>query len=220
MVEIKGQTAMETWRKILHSITTNGESFKDERNKICKEILNITATIETTEDILKPLETLSKFNKWVYPEAEEIKKSILYKDNSSEYYYNYGKRAFYIDKVNQIDDYIIPLLKKNPKSKRGIVVFYSPKRDTLPIRKETPGVVMINFNVRNNKLCSTMVIRSNDMFHGWPANIAQAYFLTEYIADKLNYPIGVITTFSISAHIFEEQFDDIKKVLGKIKKKS
>jgi len=181
--------------------------------KICKEVLNVSATIEFTEDILKPLETLSKFNKWVYPDSEEIKKSILFKENSSEYYYNYGKRAFYMDKINQIDDFVIPILKKNPNSKRAVVVFYAPKRDTLPLRKETPGIIMIQFMIRNNKLSSTMVIRSNDMFHGWPANIAQAYFLTKYVADELHYPISSISTFSVSAHIFEEQFEDIKKVL-------
>jgi thymidylate synthase len=217
MVEIKGKTSMEVWKKILASIMKNGESYKDRRNKICKEELNITATIETPDEILKPIETLAKFNKWDYPSPDLIKKSILFKEDSSEYYYNYGKRAFYMDKVNQVDDYIIPLLKKTPSSKRGIVVFYSPRRDTLPLRKETPGVVMINFVVRNHKLCASMVIRSNDMFHGWPGNVAQAFFLTQYIAGELNYPIGTITTYSISAHIFEEQFDDIKKVIGRKK---
>jgi len=213
MVEIKGKTATEVWKKILLTIMKEGESFKDRRDRICKEAVNVSATIQTMDGIIKPIETLNKFNKWVYPSPDQIKKSIIYKGESSEYYYNYGKRAFFIDRVNQIDDYLIPLLKKSPTSKRGIVVFYSPKRDTLPLRKETPGVVMINFNIRNNKLCSTMVIRSNDMFHGWPGNVAQAYFLTKYVADELNYPIGSISTFSISAHIFEEQFEDIKKIL-------
>lgn len=215
MVEIRGKTAQETWKKVLAFIMKEGEAYKDRRNKLCKETLNLTATIETPEEIFKPFDTLNKFNKWVYPSLDEIKKSILFKENSSEYYYNYGKRAFYIDKVNQIDDYIIPLLKKTPTSKRGIVVFYSPKRDTLPLRKETPGMVMVNFAIRNKKLCCSAVIRSNDMFHGWPANIAQIYFLTQYIAEKLNYQVGEITTYSISAHIFESQFEDIKKVVGK-----
>lgn len=213
MVEINGKTATEVWKKILSVIMKEGDSFKDRRGRICKETLNVSATIQTMEGIIKPIETLNKFNKWVYPTPEQIKQSIIYKGESSEYYYNYGKRAFFIDRVNQIDDYIIPLLKKTPNSKRGIVVFYSPRRDTLPLRKETPGVVMINFNIKNNKLCSTMVIRSNDMFHGWPGNIAQAYFLTKYVADELNYPLGSISTFSISAHIFEEQFEDIKKII-------
>jgi thymidylate synthase len=213
MVEIKGKTATEVWKKILVTIMKEGESFKDRRDRICKEAVNVSATIQTMDGIIKPIETLNKFNKWVYPSPDQIKQSIIYKGESSEYYYNYGKRAFFIDRVNQIDDYLIPLLKKDPRSKRGIVVFYSPKRDTLPLRKETPAVVMINFNIRNNKLCSTMVIRSNDMFHGWPGNVAQAYFLTKYVADELNYPIGSISTFSISAHIFEEQFEDIKKII-------
>jgi thymidylate synthase len=215
MVEIRGKTAQETWKKVLAFIMKEGEAYKDRRNKLCKETLNLTATIETPEEIFKPFDTLNKFNKWVYPSLDEIKKSILYKENSSEYYYNYGKRAFYMDKVNQIDDYILPLLKKTPTSKRGIVVFYSPKRDTLPLRKETPGMVMVNFAIRNKKLCCSAVIRSNDMFHGWPANVAQIYFLTQYIAEKLNYQVGEITTYSISAHIFESQFEDIKKVVGK-----
>ncbi len=216
MVEISGKTSTEVWKKILKTIMTEGDSFKDRRKRICKEILNVCATIQTTDGIMKPIETLTKFNKWIYPTPEKIKNSILNKEDSSEYYYNYGKRAFDLDGINQIDDYLIPLLKKTPTSKRGIVVFYSPEKDTLPLRKETPGIVMINFIIRDNKLHSTMVIRSNDMFHGWPGNVAQAYFLTEYVAEELNYPIGSITTFSISAHIFEEQFEDIKKVIGRI----
>ena len=39
MVEIKEKTAMETWKKILKLINTSGESFKDRRNKICKEVV-------------------------------------------------------------------------------------------------------------------------------------------------------------------------------------
>jgi len=215
MAEIKAKTASEAWKKMLKFIMSEGDSYKDGRDKICKETINLIVTVENMAGILAPLDSLSKSSKWVYPSAEEIKKSILYKDNSSEYYYNYGKRAFYMDRINQIDDYVIPLLKKSPMSKRAIVIFFAAKRDTLPLRKEIPGVIMIDFVIRNNKLCSTMVIRSNDMFYGWPANIAQAYFLTKYVADELNYPIGTITTFSNSAHIFEEQFDDIKKIVGK-----
>ena len=214
MVEIKGKTANEVWRKLLASIMKNGESYLDRRNRICKEALNVVATIESVEGITKPIETLNKFNKWVYPSEEQIKNFILNKEDSSEYYYNYGERAFNFEGINQVDEYIIPLVKKTPTSKRAIVMFYSTK-DSLPLRKEVPGLVSINFEIRNNQLHSTLIIRSNDMCHGWPGNVAQAYYLTEYVANELNCKIGSITTFSISAHIFEEQFDDIKKILKK-----
>jgi len=213
---IKGKTAMEVWKQILDHIIHNGGEFKDRKDRICKESLNITATVETTEGITKPIEMLNKFNKWVYPTPDQIRASILGKDpHVSEYYYNYGQRAFDFNGLNQIDDYVIPLLRKTPTSKRALVVFFNPQKDTIEPRKEIPGVVMMNFNIREGKIHTTMIIRSNDMFHGWPGNIAQAYFISEYISKELNYPIGNITTVSISAHIFNTQFEDIYKVIGK-----
>lgn len=212
---IKEQTAEEVWKQILKHILKKGEEFVDNKKRLCKEALNITAIIEDTKNINKPIEILNSFDRWVYPPLDEIKGAILGKKDSSGYYYNYGERAFNYNGVNQIDDYIIPLLKKTPISKRAIVVFYGPDKDSLPIKKEASGVVMMNFNIRNGKLHTTMVIRSNDMFFGWPGNIVQAYYLADYIGKELNYPLGTITTVSISAHVFEKQFEAIKKVLGK-----
>src|SRR3989344_1582136 len=179
-MEIKEKTAEKTWKSILKHVLENGTEFIDGKNRLCKEALNIVATIEDTKDITKPIEILSSFKKWVYPSLEELKSSILKKDSTS---------------------------------KRGIVVFYGPEKDTLPLKKETPGMVMMNFNIRNKKLHATVVIRSNDLFYGWPCNIVQAYFLADYISRELNVQIGSITTISISAHLFEEQFEYINKIL-------
>jgi len=215
-MEIKGKTALEVWRKILDKVMAEGGEFEDRKDRLCKEYLNMVAVIETTEGITKPIEILNKFNKWLYPSPNQIKASILGKDpNVSEYYYNYGQRAFNFNGMDQINDYIIPLLRKNPTSKRAIVVIGDPMKDAFVKRKEVPGLSMMNFHIRGGKIHSTMVIRSNDMFYGWPGNIAQAYYIAEYLSKELNYPIGTITTVSVSAHIFGNQFQDIYKVIGK-----
>jgi len=214
-MQIKGKTATEVWRKILEYILDNGKDCGDINGNKFREILNITAVIEDPENIITPIEILNRFNKWVYPSYKSIKASILGEEDPSEYYYNYGDRAFNFKDINQINNYVIPLLKKNPASKRAVVMFYNPELDSFTNKKEIPGLVMVNFNIREGKIHTTMVLRSNDMFHGWTANIIQAYFLAEYIGKELNYPVGTISTHSISAHIFEEQFDDIKKVLGR-----
>jgi len=216
MTQIKEKTAIKAWKKILDHVLREGREFIDRRDNLCKESLNVVATVESVENVLKPIKILNMFNKWIYPSPEQIKESILGNDpHSSEYYYNYGERAFSFNGLNQIDSYIIPLLKKNPNSKRAIVVFFNPEKDIADNKKEIPGLVMMNFNIRDGKINTTMVIRSNDMFHGWPANIAQAYFITEYLSKELNYPIGDLTTVSVSAHIFEGQFEDIGKVVGR-----
>src|SRR3989344_934013 len=214
-MEIKEKTAEKTWKSILKHVLENGTEFIDGKNRLCKEALNIVATIEDTKDITKPIEILSSFKKWVYPSLEELKSSILEKEDSPGYYYHYGSRAFNYSGINQINDYILPLLKKDPTSKRGIVVFYGPEKDTLPLKKETPGMVMVNFNIRDKKLFTTIIIRSNDLFFGWPGNMVQIRYLAEYVGKELNVPVGPITTISISAHIFEKQFEDIKKVIGR-----
>jgi len=213
-MEIKEKTAEQAWKKMLKYVLENGEEFTDRKKRICKETLNITTVIENIEGITKPLEILSSFKRWVYPSLEELKAFMLEKEDIPGYYYHYGSRAFNYSGIDQINQYIIPLLKKEPTSKRGIVVFYGPEKDTLPLKKETPGMVMMNFNIRNKKLHATAIIRSNDLFFGWPGNIVQVYFLTDYISKELNVPIGTLSTVSISAHIFEEQFEDIKKVIG------
>jgi len=212
-MEIVEKNAEKAWKKVLKYVLEEGTEFTDRRNRLCKEVLNIKITLQTAEDITKPLEILNSFGKWVYPSLEELKNSILGKKEIPGYYYNYGSRAFNYNGLNQVDDYIIPLLKKDPSSKRGILVFYGPEKDTLPLRKETPGMVMMNFNIRKGKLHVTIVIRSNDLFYGWPANIIQTYFLADYVSKELNVPLGEMTTISISAHIFEDQFEDIRKVL-------
>jgi len=212
-MEILEKNAEKAWKKALKYVLEDGTEFIDRRKRLCKEVLNIKITLQNSDEIDKPLEMLNSFEKWVYPPLEELKNSILGKKDIPGYYYNYGARAFNYNGLNQIDDYIIPHLKKEPSSKRAILVFYGPEKDTLPLRKETPGMVMMNFNIREGKLQTTIIIRSNDLFYGWPANIIQTHFLADYISKELNVPLGEMTTISISAHIFEDQFEDIRKIL-------
>lgn len=212
-MEIIEKSAEKAWKKVLKHVLDDGVEFIDRRKRLCKEVLNIKITLQNTADVTRPLEILNSFEKWVYPSLDELKSGILNKKEVPGYYYNYGARAFNYNGINQVDDYLIPLLKKDHNSKRAIIVFYGPEKDTLPLRKETPGMVMMNFNIRKGKLHTTIIIRSNDLFYGWPANIVQTYYLAEYISKELNVPLGEITTLSISAHIFEDQFEDIRKIL-------
>jgi thymidylate synthase len=213
-MDIREKTAEKVWKKMLRAVMENGTEFIDRRGRLCKEVLNIITTIETPENITKPIEILSSFKKWEYPSLEELKAFMLEKEDVPGYYYHYGSRAFNYNGIDQINNYIIPLLKKDSTSKRAILVFYGPEKDTLPLKKETPGMVMINFNIRNKKLHATAVIRSNDLFYGWPGNVVQTYFLAEYVSKELNVPLGTISTISISAHIFQDQFEDIRKIIG------
>ena len=162
-MEFTGKNAEKVWKKVLKHILENGNELVDNKNMPHKESLNIIAKIESMEGITKPIEILRGFEKWVYPNLEEIKDSILEKNPFNRYYYDYGLRAFNFNGVNQVDDYVVPLLKKSPNSRRAVVVFYTPS-DGVPLKKETPGLITMAFNIRNKKLHATSVLRSNDFF--------------------------------------------------------
>ncbi len=205
-MEITRKTTLETWKDTLKYVIEKGEDFDDVNKRVCREVLNLKVTIlNPLKDITMPIEILNGFEKWVYPHLAEIANITLAKNMG----FNFN------DSVNQIDDFIIPLLKKDPNSRRAVVTTWNPLQDSNVYNKLVPGLMMIDFKLRDGKLNLTSVVRSNDMFFGWSANIYQLFVLQKYVMEKLDCKIGSLSTFSTSAHIFGDQFSDIKKVLSK-----
>jgi thymidylate synthase len=214
-MEIIEKSADLAWKKALNAALKNGEDFIDHDKRVCRELMNLSITIDEVENITKPIEIINSLKTWVYPPLEELENFALSKKEISGYYYNYGARAFLFNgHINQIDNYIIPLLKKDKSSRRASVMFYSPESDSSLFKKDVPGMIMINFNIRDERLNVITLVRSNDLFFGWPANIYQTFVIQEYVAKALNIRLGSITTLSISAHIFEDQFEHIKKLIS------
>ena len=121
------------------------------------------------------------------------------------------------NKINQIDEFVVKLLKSDPNSRRAVLTIWDPIEDSKIYKKEIPSILSMQFNIRNGKLHMTEFIRSNDLFFGLPANTYQLLVLMEYVKKKIDVCTGPITIFSTSAHIFHDQFKDIKKVLGRFK---
>jgi thymidylate synthase (methanogen type) len=214
-MEIIAKNILEAWKTTLKVIMKNGEDFIDRDKRVCRELLNVILIIESTKDIEEPINVMKRFKDFIYPNIDEIKSIMLNKIDPSGYNYSYGQRLFnYRNAKNQIDNFIYPLLKSNPNSRRGIAIIYDPLVDSLKNKKSVPGLISVYFKVYKSKLDITVNIRSNDFFIGWPANIYQIYALQKYLADKLKIPIGKITVFSDSAHIFHEHFDKINEILG------
>ena len=166
-------------------------------------------------DVKEPAKVLANSRKWVYPKPNEIESIMLESDLGNSYVYSYGSRIFAFSGVkNQIDDFLIPLLKSDSMSRRGIISIWDPLKDDSLEGVAVPGLVIIDFKIRQEKLYISAVVRSNDIFIGWPANLYQLFVLGKYVAEKLNVTIGSIDTFSTSAHIFKDNSEDIKKIVG------
>jgi thymidylate synthase (methanogen type) len=215
-MELINVDAVELWKQALHVIVNQGEEFKDNDGRICIEINNLVLTLtHNSPNVGEPVELMMERKKWVYPAKDELS-SIMFKEYQAPAYdYTYGGRIFsFAEELDQINNFIIPLLKADPSSRRAIVVLYDPVEDSKVTNKNTPGIIYIQFRVKDNKLNLNCHIRSNDLFFGWPANIYQIYALQKFIAEKLHLEKGDLSTVSNSAHVFKDDLEDIKKIIS------
>jgi len=216
---IEGETAFVVWKKVLEHVQKNCHSYKDSRGRNCLEVQNIKVTINNPrEGVTAPIESLQGIPEWCYPSLQEIAEAMVNRTTQEELggqlVYSYASRLFN-DGVtnNQIDDFIIPLLKKDPSSRRAYTSLFMVGLDTKIDAQHVPGMVGMHFTVREGKLNVVGMLRSNDLFIGWPANIYHLFVILEYVSARLGVDIGTITTFSTSAHIFEEHLKYIRELM-------
>ncbi|RME53912.1 hypothetical protein D6783_00420 [Candidatus Woesearchaeota archaeon] len=218
-MEVSVLSAMDGWRVVLEHIIQNGVVLKDQDGRLCREVLHCVLTIEdVSRGLEEPMELLARSSKWVYPRKEELAYVMRARKEKSAYEYMYGPRIFsFRGQCNQLDEFIIPLLRASPTSRRAVVVLYDPFIDSRIGGGGSPGLVFLQFRVREGALFLSAVIRSNDMFMGWPANVVQLGMVQEYVAENLGVQRGGITTVSMSAHVYEENVGDVAAVLaGKV----
>jgi thymidylate synthase len=116
-----------------------------------------------------------------------------------------GTYAF-IDQIKRI----ILELKEAPTSRRAIGVTWRIPEDLLT--DEVPCMILVDFKIRDEQLFTTVVFRSNDIFGAAPANFVAIRELSRYVANELSIPIGPITVQSISAHIYEGNWDEAMRI--------
>lgn len=209
-------TTMNIWKENLKKILETGYNYIDLDGRVAIETQNHKITIPNTaqKDIEKPIEKLQNHKEWHYPSKTEIA-NIMFKEIQNPVYdYTYGGRIFYYNKtLNQIEDYIIPLLTKEPNSRSAQIIIYDPLIDSKLEIRNKPGIISIYFRIINKQLTISAVIRSQDLFFGWPANIYQIHMIQKYVAKKLNLELGDITTYSNSTHIFKSNVLSILKII-------
>ena len=213
---IKKNSTIEAWKNAMRYVLQEGKDFVDKDGRKCRETTDLIIEIKKPlNDITAPIEKVSSSRKWVYPRTDEIANITMARKFSPGHIYIYGQRIFNFDgSVNQIDKFVIPLLRKDEKTRRAVISLWNPKIDANMYNKEVPSIMLVSFVLRENKLDASAVIRSNDIFFGWPANIYQIYLLQDYVSQHLNKDTGKITVNLLNAHIFEDQFEDARSVIS------
>lgn len=115
---------------------------------------------------------------------------------------NYG---YQWNRNNQLD-FVIKELTNNPNSRRAVITIYDGKEHNMH-SFDTPCTLSIVFNITNNKLNMTVLMRSNDLWFGFCNDQYCFSKLQEMVCLKLNLQIGWYYHFANNLHIYNSQLN-------------
>ncbi len=205
-IYLRAKTPLDGWIRIVRKIMETGMLRVDERNSETRWHENVMI------NIVDPY-TDRVSNK--YPFSEEVLRdkyaTQLLNPDRMDFDYTYGERlnAWGEEILNQID-YVIKKLKESPHSRRAVATTWDPRKDM--IVDEVPCLNHFVFMMREGFLDLSVMIRSNDMFGAWPANVYALGELLLYISERAKLNLGTITTLSVNAHIYKHDWEKAEKI--------
>ena len=111
-----------------------------------------------------------------------------------------GKYSF----LDQINDFVVPMLARNPKTKRAVLQIADPNQDALVSDEPIPALQLIQFAIEDSKLVCTAYYRAQEMYLFWVVNMFELMSLQEYICRRISErsPELLPTPGSITTHAF------------------
>jgi hypothetical protein len=111
-------------------------------------------------------------------------------------------------KFDQIRDYVVPMLLRNPRSKRAIVMVRNPLLDSELTDDPIPALTSIQFKLHKNELHATAYYRAQEMYFFWLVNMFELISMQHTICkqlkarapEKTSEPAS-ITTFAFTGYI-------------------
>ena len=224
---INGTTIKDVWVKAINMILKTGETNIDERGSEVLEINNLFANIDLDDNVFieNPCYDIPKGSHWKPDKLKVYQEQFLNPDNEKNFVYTYGQRLrgyemaiplknkFYkAKKIDQIQE-VINKLNNNINTRRAVAVTFNPYLDNE--NDEIPCLMMVKFEVKNNKLKTFAVWRSHDIYGAWFANLIGLWKLADYVKDNVKKCIGLddIIVLSMNAHIYKNDVMDAQKII-------
>lgn len=112
---------------------------------------------------------------------------------------------------------LIKHLQDNPGSRHGVVIAWDPVEDGLTAKpkKNVPCLFSFTINIIGGRVCMHNIIRSNDIFLGFPHDVAGFALLHNLIAQKLGLPVGIYSHSISNAHLYSDQYEAAQELANR-----
>ena len=129
----------------------------------------------------------------------------IWKDHADDHGLVNSNYGYQWSRNNQLD-YVINELKRDPESRRAAISIYDGKEHA-DYAKDTPCTYAIGFQIVNNKLEMSVLMRSNDLWFGFCNDQYCFSELMKIVADELSIGLGSYYHFAQNFHIYKDKLD-------------
>lgn len=223
MVNLVSDNIDEIYLDLLHGLKLSpkvGDTRETNNISVC--LTNIENNIVSIRDISVPYMFAELM--WYFAGRNDVKFigsfASLWKRISDDGITNNSAYGYLIKEAfgfNQVEK-TIELLKKDPLSRRAVINLNTPNERVIETKDE-PCTIAIQFLLRRGKLNCTVMMRSNDIWFGFPYDVIFFTELQKYIANRLEVGYGTYTHFVGSMHLYDRDYDKVGNILMNRKSK-
>jgi len=214
---VRGRSIYSSWLNAIDRIIRYGNIKNTEYGNMQRELQNVNWNI-TNEDLVNPFipdlpDEVLKIIGLNQESLNQYKETLLNIHIPEGTSYTYGARLgnYGANHFNQID-FIIEKLKESMITRRAIATTIMPEFDSG--QKSPPCLSLVQvLSDTDGKLNFFATFRSHDLFKAAIPNAYGLLNLQEFICEKVGMERGILSINSISAHIYEEDWENAMNIL-------
>jgi thymidylate synthase len=112
---------------------------------------------------------------------------------------------------------IVNRLIADHDTRQAVITLWDPEFDALGGKKDHPCTTAFFFLIRDGKLNMKVVMRSMDLWWGWPYDAVQFSMVHQAVAACVGAAVGTYTHHAISGHLYEPHWDIANDTLKELK---
>lgn len=139
--------------------------------------------------------------------------------------FTHGQRIFSwtqkprkFERLDQISDFVVPMLLRNQKTKRAMAIVTDPSLDATMTDNPIPALLLVQFGLVEGRLNVTAYYRAQEMYFFWVVNMFELINLQDKVCDMMRsrspdiiVQPGGITTFAFTGYINPVDLRRVKK---------
>jgi thymidylate synthase len=205
MHAVEAESLGWTWLAVCRKVLAEGETGRDGREPL-RELLHLTVRVRSPRAEDAVLARLADPQALAWMRANFCEQKRVRELGDAPSYATRLRNHLGRDQVA----WVIDRLRHKPESKAATLTTLLPDDASY-----VPCVSLLDFKLRGGVLLLTASCRSIDVGVKLPGNLAELARLQEDVAGALGHPVGSLTLWVVSAHIYERDVPGLEDLLSR-----